>query len=289
MMAGRASSGSPIPTDSPNRRVVMKRLLAVLAVHASGVRAAQPKPVRAAAEADEITRLEKALEDAKLGPIRRAESGHFLARGDAPESFQREALRQCEALGQAFLAHFRERGFTADFPAGRLTLVILKDQDSYAALLGAAPGKDVGGHYDLETNRLVVFDFRPQAGVERKQAEKINLFTLVHETSHQLSFNTGLLDRGTPVPLCISEGLATYVELWRLGVKNAIGGLNRPRLLALRDAQDWIPIADLLADDKGFEPATEQLAYAESWLLVHHLMRATACHAFRPTCGKQRR
>jgi hypothetical protein len=276
MIPDRPHSGAPAQRELPGRRLVMKRLLAVLAVHASDVRAAQPKPARPAAEAEEIVRLEKAIAEAKLGPIRRAESGHFLARGNAPSSFQREALRQCEALGQAFLAHFRERGFNVDFPPRRLSLVILKDRDSYSSLLGKAPGKDVGGHYDLETNRLVVFDFWPQAGVEKKQAEKISLFTLVHETAHQLSFNTGLLDRGTPFPLCISEGLATYVELWRQGVKNAIGGRNGPRLLALRDAQDWIPIADLLADDKGFEPESEQLAYAESWLLVHHLLSKPA-------------
>ena len=106
------------------------------------------------------------------------------------------------------------------------------------------------------------------------QAERVNLFTLVHETAHQLSFNTGILNRQVDLPVCVSEGLATYVELWRPGVKNAIGGVNRPRMEALRQAVDWIQIGDLLADDMAFEPKTEQLAYAESWLLVHYLLRA---------------
>ena len=41
----------------------------------------------------------------------------------------------------------------------------LKDQASYAAYLGVKPGDAVGGgHYELDTNRLVIFDFRPGAG-----------------------------------------------------------------------------------------------------------------------------
>ena len=102
----------------------------------------------------------------------------------------------------------------------------------------------------------------------------MNLFTLVHETAHQLSFNTGMLNRQADLPVCVSEGLATYVELWRPGVKNAIGGVNRPRMEDLRKSDDWIPIGDLLADDTAFGEKTEHLAYAESWLLVHYLLRS---------------
>jgi hypothetical protein len=132
----------------------------------------------------------------------------------------------------------------------------------------------VGGHYDVQTNRLVVFDYRAQRANLAVGAERVNLFTLVHETAHQLCFNTGIADRDSDVPLCISEGLATYVELWRPGVKNAIGGVNQPRLQVLRGVADWIPIADLMADDKAFDEKTGQLAYAESWLLVHYFLRS---------------
>ncbi len=163
-----------------------------------------------------------------------------------------------------------------EYPGRRLTVIALRDQDSYAALQGEAPGKGVFGHYDLETNRLVIFDFRSQQEALAAAAERVNLFALVHETTHLLCFNTGILNRQADVPVCVSEGLATYVELWRPGVKNAIGGVNRPRMEALRQAVDWIQIGDLLADDTAFEPKTEQLAYAESWLLVHYLLRASS-------------
>ena len=266
------------PPGVLSRRSLVKGVIAALSGPGSGslVAGQGAKAPGRASEAEEIAKVEKLLRAARLWPLHNARSAHFLAAGDAPELHQRQALTLCEALGEAFLVHFRGRGFTLEYPDRRLTVIALRDQDSYAALLGEAPGKDVGGHYDLETNRLVIFDFRPRQQAIAARAERVNLFTLVHETAHQLSFNTGILNRQVDLPVCVSEGLATYVELWRPGVKNAIGGVNRPRIEALRQAVDWIQIGDLLVDDTAFEPKTEQLAYAESWLLVHYLLRASS-------------
>jgi hypothetical protein len=238
--------------------------------------ARQTEEKRSPPEAGEIAQVQQKLADAGLGRSKETRSEHFLGLGNAPLPFRREALARCEELSQAFLAHFRACGFTLEYPPGRLTVIALKDQDSYAALLGEAPGKDVGGHYDVETNRLVIFDFRARRDDLAPQAERVNLFTLVHETAHQLTFNTGILSRAVDVPLSISEGLATYVELWRPGVKNSIGGRNTPRMRAVQQAGDWIPIGDLLSGDSAFEPETEQLAYAESWILMHYFLRTSA-------------
>ena len=264
-----------------SRRALLARLVAISAGwKCRGALAVQDAKPRAAAgegegEAEDIARVEKAARAAKLGAFRHSHSDHFVGIGDAPDAFRQSALRHGEALGQAFLAYFRGRGFTLEYPKRRMTVITLKDADSYAAMLGKAPGKDVGGHYDLDTNRLVIFDFRPGGGDLAAGAERVNLFTLVHETAHQLCFNAGLLDRRGEVPVCISEGLATHVELWRPGVKKAIGGVNLPRLKALVQGQDWIPIPDLLESDKAFRAAkTEQLAYAECWVLVYWLLKS---------------
>ncbi len=224
---------------------------------------------------EESERVEELGRKAGLGPFRTARSEHFLAVGDAREAFLRSALKHCEALGKVLIKHLRDKGFRLEYPKMPLTVVALKGQESYGALLGEAPGKDVGGHYDLETNRLVMFDFRGGPKGPADGAERLNLFTLVHETAHQLSFNTGLFDRDRPPPLSLSEGIATYVELWVPGDRNPIGGLNRPRLRALRAADNWIPIADLLSDDRPFRGEDAQLAYAESWLLTHHFLRSS--------------
>jgi Protein of unknown function (DUF1570) len=238
----------------------------------------QGKPEAVLAEKEEIAAAEKVARDGKLGPLRHSTSEHFLAIGDSGDKHRTEALKLSESMGQSFLAHFRALGFKVAYPDRRLVIVTLNGPASYSLFLGREPDKDEGGSYDVETRRLVIFDLRAQPGDIEAPATRANLFALVHETAHQLSFNTGLLNAENDVPLCISEGFATYVELWRPGVKNSIGGINKPRLEALIQSADkdnsWIPLTDLLADDKAFSnPKTAQLAYAESWLLVHHLLK----------------
>ena len=66
---------------------------------------------------------------------------------------------------------------------------------------------------------------------------RVNLLTLVHETTHLLCFNTGLLSRETSVPDWVSEGLATYVELWK-NKQSRIGDPNGPWLTYLKDTRN---------------------------------------------------
>jgi hypothetical protein len=220
-----------------------------------------------------IERVQETARKAGLGPFSRKMSEHFLVLGNAPARFQAAALKEvCEPLSKAFVAHFGHRGFAVGLPKHHMTVVTLKDAASYRAYIGQNPGETVGGHYEVETNQLVVFDF----GAGQDQA---NLFTLVHETTHLLCFNAGLLARQADVPACISEGLATYVEQWRPEDRRGrgVGAKNVRRLQVLIDARDdevpWIPLAKLVTDDALFDkPETAQVAYAESWLLVHRLM-----------------
>jgi hypothetical protein len=228
-------------------------------------------------EADEISAVQALAKKAGLAPFTVGRKDHFLGMGDAPEVFRQSALTICESLSAAFLPHFRDNGFKLALPSHRLTVITLKDKQSYGAFLGEDPGKMVGGHYDLDTNRLVMFDFRPASDEIDLQAdpERVNLLALVHETTHLLCFNTGILSRQTDVPDWVSEGLATYAELWQKNKRPAtpIGSVNRPWLLCLRAARSWIAISELVADDKTFwDKNTQQLSYAESWLLVHYLM-----------------
>src|SRR5205814_2161437 len=111
-----------------------------------------------------------------------------------------------------------------------------------------------------------------------RAAGQSNMETLSHEATHQLTFNTGLLDRRSEVPLCIVEGLAMYSERRRLTGRSEPGQINLRRLEELAHLQrriPWIPASDLLADDRGWYGGDEDhriLGYAESWLLVYHLM-----------------
>jgi hypothetical protein len=239
------------------------------------------------ADSIEIARVQASAKKAGLEPFAHSHTAHFIGLGDAPDAFRDRALGICESLAPDFLKHFRDKGFTLALPERRLTVITLKDDISYQAYSGQDPGTAIGGHYDLDANQLVMFDFRPQDNQPAAVADpkRVNLLALVHETVHLLCFNTGLLSRKGELPMWVSEGLATYVEMWTKK-KSPIGAVNRARLFPLQQAKTssmpWIPIADLIAADKVFDDeTTAQLAYAESWLLVHSLMKEPRLPRFR--------
>jgi hypothetical protein len=244
----------------------------------------QPSSSQSSGAADEAGILKRVQDKAAksgLGPIVHSRREHFIGLGDAPVEFLNKALDLCEDLSKAFLSYFQERGFQVSLPGQRLTVIVLKDAGSYRAYLEEEPPPSAAGHYEVVTNELVVFDNRSRQEELAAKAGWVNLFTLAHEAGHLLTFNTGLLSRQADVPVCISEGLATYVELWQPRARSPFGATNRLRLQPLRalgrsGSEGWISMADLLADDDLFDkPATTDLALGEGWLLVHTLMKTT--------------
>jgi Protein of unknown function (DUF1570) len=230
-------------------------------------------------EKKEIVQVQAIAKKAGLEPFTESRTTHFLGLGDADARFRTSALSICESLAPAFIQHFNGQGFKLQLPKHRLTVITLKSAESYQAFIGEDPGAFVGGHYDLDTNRLVMFDFRPKGDEPGVVIDpvRVNRLALVHEATHLLCFNSGLLSRQAIVPDWVSEGLATYVELWR-NKQTRIGEPNRPWIFCLNDAKtsdvSWIPITNLGATDNSFrDKMTAQLSYAESWLLVHYLMK----------------
>jgi len=221
---------------------------------------------------------------AGLDPFEVFESEHYRGIGDAPPRFQKEALGVCEAVAADYRRHFEEKGFDLARPAEKLTVVILAGPQSYAAFEKGFVDEAIGGHFDLEANRLVTFDFRQRGGrpaVGAINPEADNTLALVHETIHQLTFNTGVLDLKADVPLCVSEGLATYGETWRPGHKAEIGAVNFRRRRGLefggKAGVKWIPLARLLADDKPFlDDKEQQVAYAECWMFASKMLKDRA-------------
>ncbi len=233
---------------------------------------------------EELARtLKPVLERAKalnLRGFRGSTTEHYVGVGDSQDQFRKDALAICEQLASVYKKVFVPKGFPVEFPTNRMTVVVLRDRESYATYLGETPGKEVGGHYDLDTNQLVMFDFRGDPAEQAPNARRLNEFTLVHEALHQLNYNTGLLHRGSDVPDAVSEGLAMYGEYWQHKNKQAtLGVVNHDRLAVFRDhAEDevsWFPVEELLTNDSLFDGADAQLAYAESWVFVHYLIKTS--------------
>jgi Protein of unknown function (DUF1570) len=215
---------------------------------------------------------------AGLAAFEESRTEHFLGVGDGQARYRVQALDLCESIGRDFLAHFRKRGFKLAYPAHRLCVVTLGGLDSYGAFIGEKPDPEDGGRYELDEKLLIIFDFR--SGASKSADLRKNTFTLVHETIHLLCYNTGLLSAQKDTPDCISEGLATYGELWvPPRAPSAFGAVNNQRMYALAKEMNggapWIPISQLITDDAVFrKPETAQITYAESWALVHYLMES---------------
>lgn len=241
---------------------------------------AADEPLQASrADVDLADAVRKRLAGAGLKNVGSGTTEHYLGVGDAPAAFRGKALKLCEDLASTFLKHFKTKGFELAMPRGRLGVVALADRTSYAKFKGVDEVGDAeGGHYDVDSNLLAVFDFLDRRG-PGGNVRRVNTFTLVHEAVHQLTYNTGLLDRRGDVPLAVSEGLATYGELWQLG-NPRIGQVNGYRLDVLTNpppGAEWVDLGRLLTEDKLFDDMTmEQQAYAESWLLIYELMQSKA-------------
>ena len=256
--------------------------IASMAAGALGNAALGAPPRLSADDSAEIDRVAVIAKQAGLGPFRASKTAHYLGLGDAPSAFVERALAICENLSRDYLDHFHARKFAVEAPNGRLTVVILASSKSFATFLGQPEGTAIGGQYDRASNRLVMFDNRVADRADVARAETANLVALAHEATHQLTFNTGLLRRDGDVPLCIAEGLAMYAETRKPAGRSAPGQPNPERLKGLSLAREqgvaWISLPKLLAGDALLDgddgEPTQQGAYAQSWLLVHHLMKS---------------
>ncbi len=223
-------------------------------------------------QAREIEDLKASVKKAGIEKLRLVASAHYLAIGNGTERFLRNELLDCERIALGYFEHFRDRGFDIKVPAARMSIVALATFRDYAAYREGKVPEGERAVYHRKSNRLVVF-----LGNSPQQ----DLFHLSHEASHQLTFNTGLLEREGDIPRCIVEGFGCYGECRSVVRRPDPGQRNFDRLDSLRQRRrlktGWIPLVDLLTNDGLLISRTDGLdvvlaAYAESWLLTHYLM-----------------
>jgi Protein of unknown function (DUF1570) len=286
-------------------------------------------PVDAAFEQEAI----RYAQDKRLASMMRLDSAHFLAMSNADEQFSNLRLQNCELMYVQFFDHFRRKGFVLQEPAGKLHAAIFDTQAGFEGFVGHKVSSQTTGIYLFQSNRLAMYDFatnRTFAATRQKVEDQgkqiglqlnrmryldsvnhradefqrtINISTVMHETAHQLSFNSGLLNRGADTPLWLAEGLACYCEAtsnsaWQgIGAPNpermaslhkAVGGAARSASDRTERAQDkaaangsgLVPLRSMVeSDDWAFkqgEGADPLRAYAQSWALFRWLMEEKA-------------
>ena len=199
---------------------------------------------------------------------------HYTICHNTSDTYVRSVGSLFEQLYRGFYSYWKNQDWElreARFP---LTALVFADRASFVRYAQPELGdavENIIGYYNLETNRMTIFDL-PNA--ERKIA------TIVHEATHQLAYNSGLQQRFADNPMWVSEGLAVFFESpdfaslrgWR-----GVGRVNRLNLMRFRHYAAQRPadsLITLLSDDARFrQSATAVSAYAESWALNYFLLK----------------
>jgi hypothetical protein len=240
------------------------------------LRTDEPKAKAGETPLEEYRRVLDAVRKATDRQVHTVRSAHYQALGDASETFIKLTLADCEEVALDYLKHYRDKGFDVSLPDRRLILIVFADERPFLKYAGRVP-RGLAGFYSQRTNWLALFDFR-NAPMITVAAGQDNRETVTHEATHQLNFNSGLLERSGDAPHCISEGLAMYGERRKLRGPSEPGQINQRRLIELAHSRrrvEWIPVENLIAEKPnwyGGQPDQRTLGYAESWLLVYHLM-----------------
>ena len=209
----------------------------------------------------------------------------------------------CEDTYRTFHRYFSVRGFKISQPEFPLVIIVFPDHSSFVEYChkdGIQPPAGLLGYYMRLTNRVALFDAGENlnAGIKSEPASASfakapaseasvrfdgmvegNLHdTIVHETTHQCAFNTGLHSRIGPTPKWVIEGLATMFEApgIRDSQKSASpkSRINRNRYVwfgnYLQSRRKPHSLADFVATDDLYSSATLD-AYAEGWALTFFL------------------
>jgi hypothetical protein len=286
MSAGKIVSGGG-PEEIDRRSWLRQAALAGTAfggfdgAFGQGIAAADRKFSPEQEAGHELERAQSRVRAVTRRPLLNMNSDQYQAVGDSTEAFMKLTLNDCENLAREYLAHYQEQGFDVKRAGRRLTIVVFLDERPYlefARKFASGVSVYTWGFYSKTENWLVLFDFRNVPQIEKGAGHK-NVTTLAHEGTHQLTFNTGLLNRRGDAPRAVVEGIAAYGETRSLRGPAAPGQINGTRLddLAhLRRRAKWVRAIDLLTDDAAaFGTTLDQslLAYAEGWLLVYYLMK----------------
>jgi hypothetical protein len=220
---------------------------------------------------------------------------HYCICFDTSRAYAQWCGSLFERLHDAFTNFWKQAGLEMTPPPRPLLVVIFADRQRYEAFaardLGAAADRVVG-YYNLMTNRVTTFDLTGSASLARpagQAAGRVGLeilarpeasgmvATLVHEATHQMAFNGGLHRRLAPVPLWLSEGIATYFETPDLGSDRGwkgIGNVNSARLERFLASYRAGALEQTVLGDEPFRRPDEALdAYSRAWALTFFLIQ----------------
>jgi hypothetical protein len=191
---------------------------------------------------------------------RRAESANFIVYSQGSEG----SLRQATALLEDYNGFLRLlTGVQDPPPPNKLEVFIVRGG---AALATVRPGlgKNVAGFYTATDAGIAAF-VDDKAGLEGEEQYQI----LFHEIAHHFM----LQYRPTAYPPWYVEGFAEYVMTAQFDKETITYGQASSMRVGWLANSTWLPLDRVLFQPPPRKPEENALYYAQSWLLVHYLLR----------------
>ncbi|TWU00112.1 hypothetical protein Pla108_10560 [Botrimarina colliarenosi] len=224
---------------------------------------------------------------------------HYVVAYDTSREYAEWASSLLEGLQKALVRYWDRAGIELEGPAFPLPIVIHRTAAAYNAA-SRAEGVPTGavGYYHMATNRVRMYDITGAdelraAGVGMRRGSRREITrmlglpaaeplvaTIVHEATHQVCFNTGLMERYADLPIWLVEGMAAYFEAPGAGSSRGWSGIGRVNDRRLQTFRRHLPewngssLTSLLAsDDRLRDSRTAGVAYADAWALNYYLIK----------------
>lgn len=220
------------------------------------------------------------------------QTDHYVICSNSSEEYAEFVGKLLEKVFEQYFEFMGEQEIAVLQPAGKLPVMIFQSESEFKEFATAqhpeTSFEDTPGYYSLRENQVLLQDLtrdrslRSSTAIRKRLADRpLQVATIVHESVHQLAFNTGLQIRMADNPVWLSEGLALYFEpiaprasnLWtRPGL---VSSRHHPVFVAHSDnGTTAIPFRDLISIDKTFSSTeTMAMAYAQSWGFTSYLFR----------------
>jgi Protein of unknown function (DUF1570) len=175
-------------------------------------------------------------------------TSHYLVCG--PTGKSETYAKLFEDVYRSVDSYYRVRRFQISPPDTPLVAIIFGTQTEFAEYCRADKvtwSSGLRGYYSLKTNRIAMYDdpvlvtqlensaqhwFVADAGL-REACQQLAVFslsgdtagTIIHETTHQVSYNIGIHSRAAVTPTWVCEGLATLLEA--PGIRKSTGSRSQ--------------------------------------------------------------
>ncbi len=231
---------------------------------------------------------------------------HFKLLHEPGVSYAGVVGRTLEDAYRHFYEVFTQAGFDLSRPKDRLVWICFPQKsgfNQYALQVERMDLSWLDGYYSTLTNRVAIVqtdeggrqreemspssdrDMRVAVAAHRSPRDgvlpmsavgpRFDVTRLTHEVAHQLSFNSGIQQRGVVYPLWVSEGLATKFEF--SGTEGpGLDHVNTPRLNGLLEAYaagELVPLRQFVVQTTVPPDASVgRRYYAQAWGFFYFIL-----------------